>query len=279
MQYHPDKKSGSKAKFLEILEAYEVISGLRNSQKKQQSFTTQQAKEYYDIIQKLAKEKAKAEFRQRAAKIKKQREEKQAKEFQKGILYFLLVIAISFAGYFGYTWFYNYKIDSNKASTKTVVTALAINRVVYEFTANGVRYQEEEYVHKSGYTMLADNGMPLKLGDEFSLSYNHNDPSYNRIEYSRMSENTLQRYIEMAKKSVKTIYFEEWSKLQPTEKDIKAECLVLLIYEQYGLDGLAQLVFWDEAFLENFQHNSLSWYFFSRSEKFREVEELCRVNF
>lgn len=279
MQYHPDRKSGSKAKFLEIVEAYEVICGLRKIKEKEPSFSTQQAKDYYNIIQKLAIEKAKAEFRQRAAKIKKQREEKQAKEFQRGILYFLLVVALSLGGYFGYNWFYDYKIDSNMASTKTTVTAIGINRVVYQFTANGERYQEEEYVHKSGYTMLADNGMPLKIGDEFSLSYNQNDPTYHRVEYSRMSENTLQRYIQMAKKSVRAIYSEKWMELDAAQKDIKAECVVLLVYDQFGLEGLAQLVFWDEALLENFQHNSLSWYFFSNDEKFREVEELCRVNF
>lgn len=279
MRYHPDKKTGSRAKFLEILEAYEVISGLRKAENNKTNFTTKQAEDFYEIIQKLAKEKAKAEYRKRAAKIRRQRDEEQAKEFKRGILSLVGIIILAGIGWFGYGWYFDYKIDNNKGSALAEVTAIRMNEVEYQFEVNGTLFTDQAYVHKVGVTMLAENGLPLKVGHQFKISYSKADPSYNRIEYNHVTAETLKSYLEIAKSSLLNIYSEEWQEVEPRFQDARAKCIALLTYEHYGLEGLAQLVFWDEVVLENLSHNSWSWYFFSQKKQYQELEELCRTNF
>ncbi|MDZ7846087.1 MAG: hypothetical protein U5L96_04640 [Owenweeksia sp.] len=127
-------------------------------------------------------------------------------------------------------------------------------------------YRDQEYVSDYGITMLSDNGMPLKTGDQFKVTFSQRSPRYHEIDYEIVSSATMRRYLEIAAKRLQFVKREEWQDLDQSQKNIRSLCICLLLFEQEGYNGLSKIYFHDVNPLDNFSHNQWSWYFLAKSE-------------
>ena len=281
MKYHPDVNPSptAKQKFTEVLEAYEYLTGIRKARSKRQGdFSKSEEEKFNDLMRKMAEEKAKAKYRERVRQFRKQREEQQNKEYQKAFYLLVAILILSFSGWQGYKFYFNLKIKGNAVHTEAEVVGIAHKRVIYNFRVGDELIQDRAYVSSHKITMLADNGMPLAIGDRFELVYNSEDYEFHKINYEKVSPETMRRYLSLCAEELKEIYNREWSDLDISDQNIRALCMSLLIFKQYGFDGLGSIVFYDANVLDNFSNNSLSWYFMKDDAEFLEIYHSCEVN-
>ncbi len=278
MKYHPDVNPSPNArqKFTEILEAYEYLTGVRKARKS--SFTKAEKERFYDLMRKAAEEKAKAKYRERVRQFRKQREEQQNKEYQKGIILFFVVIFAAVSIWQAYKFYFNLKVNGDSVRTEAQVVGVANKRVIYQFFVGDSLIQEKAYVGRYRLSMLADNGMPLEIGDQFELIYSAADPSYHRLNYQKVSPATMKRYLALSSTKLQGIYRDHWQELNDSEQKVRALCMSLLIFQEYGFNGLAKVVYHDANILNNFAHNSIRWHFLSRKEAFKEIYHSCETD-
>lgn len=81
MKYHPDVNptASAKNKFLEIIEAYEYLTGIRKA-KREKRMTATEMQNLYEIMKKVAEQRAKEKYKERVRQFKKEKEKKQAEE-------------------------------------------------------------------------------------------------------------------------------------------------------------------------------------------------------
>lgn len=278
MKYHPDVNPlpDARQKFTEILEAYEYLTGIRKAHN--HYFTTTEEERFFELMRKLAEEKAKAKYRERVRQFRKQREEQQNREYQKGIIMFFAIIIIGLAGWQGYRFYFNLMINGDPVTTEAQVVGLGNKRVIYQFVVGDSIVQERAYVGRYGHNMLANNGMPLNVGDQFGLVYSANNPYYHKLNYQKVSQATMRRYLTLTSQELQSIYREEWQELDQSDQNIRALCMSLLIFQEYGFDGLGKVVFNEAHFLSNFFNNRISWYFMRRNEAYAEIYHSCDTN-
>ena len=275
MKYHPDvnKSPDARQRFTEILEAYEYLTGIRKARKRE--FTQAEKERFYDLMKKVAEERAKAKYRERVRQFRKQREEQQNREYQKGIIMFFAVIIVGVSIWQGYRFYYSLRINRDPVKTELQVVGLATKRVIYQFISGDSIIQDRRYVGRYGLEMLAGNGLPLRIGDQFEVVYSNEDPSYHKINYEKVSPETMRRYLRLSSEGLKSIYGDDWRDLEEGDQNVRALCMSLLIFNEYGFDGLAKIVFHDASFLSNFAHNSIRWRFLIDDEAYREIYESC----
>lgn len=278
MKYHPDVNPSPNARqrFTEILEAYEYLTGVRKARKK--VFTEAEKERFYDLMRKAAEEKAKAQYRERVRQFRKQREEQQNKEYQKGIIMFFAIIIIGIALWQGYRFYYNLMVNKQVSNTELQVVGIGNKRVIYQFVVGDSLIQDRRYVGRYQLNMLAGNGMPLKIGDQFEVIFSGSNPSYHKINYDKVSPETMRRYLRMTSEKLKTIYREDWQEIVDSEQNVRALCMSLLIFREYGFDGLGNVLFYDASFLSNFSHNSIRWRMMKDDEAFQDIYESCENN-
>lgn len=275
MKYHPDVNPSPDArqKFTQILEAYEYLTGARKARK--QHFSPSQEERFYDVLRKAAEEKAKAQYRERVKQFRKQREEQQSKEYQKGIILFFAIIISGLAIWQAYHFYFNLMINGDPVYTEAQVVGIANKRVVYQFIAGDSIIQERAYVGRYGLEMLAGNGFPLRVGDQFGLVHSAADPSYHKLDYEKVSRQTMRRYLKMSSLELQELYGQEWKDLDDSDQKIRALCMSLLIFQEYGFEGLGTVVFNDAHLLSNFSNNGIRWYFMRKDEAFNRIYESC----
>lgn len=275
MKYHPDVNPSPDArkKFTQILEAYEYLTGTRKQQQK--VFTEAEQERFYDLMRKAAEERAKAKYRERVRQFRKQREEQQSKEYQKGIILLFAVIIIGIGIWQGYRFYFNLMVNGSPVRTEAEVVGIANKRVIYQFMIGDSLVEDRSYVGRYKLSMLADNGMPLQIGDQFELVYSGEDPSYHRLNYQKVSPETMRRYLAITSKELRRIYADDWQGMTDSDKNVRALCMSLLIFREFGYDGLCRVIFHEANFLDNFSHNSISWYFMQRQEVFDDIYNSC----
>lgn len=276
MKYHPDVNpgKGARAKFLEVLEAYEYLSGIRKYTERK-NYRPEDLYRARSVMKEWARKQAQARYRERVAQIKKQREKEQARQYTQAIYLLLGMVILYFSIRTGWAWYKDMMIDADPVYSIAEVVALGQNRVIYRFPTETKVLESRSYVSNSGLRMLAGNGLPLKVGDRFQLIYQADRPMRHRINYQKMSAETLNRYMAMVSKDLRSMYGEQW-KADSIPIKRTADCLTLLIFEKYGLDGLGAIINRESFFLENFSHNSIHWYFMQRSAKFKHFIDQCR---
>lgn len=281
MKYHPDVNPGAEAKekFLEILEAYEHLTGIGQAQKSKhaQNLTVEELEKIKDLVQKAAKEKARKKHKERALKLKKQKEKDQTRQYTQAIYLLVAIAILYFSITKGNAWYRSAIVNSNPVETTAVITEIGQNRMVYVFVAGEERIEESIYVHKHKLDMLSGNGLPLKIGHEFRLTYNMDKPDYYEIDYEKVSTETFNDYLFIVSEELKIIYAEEWKDLTSSQIKRSAYCLALLIFNEYKFDGLSTIYFRKSVFLENISNNSLSWYFLRRKDSFKGLIEQCEI--
>lgn len=276
MRYHPDKAEGSKEKFLEILTAYEVLTGVRKAknERPQASTNMEDLARFYEILKKAAEEKARARYRERAAKLRQERAEAQGRAYQQGIVSLVIIVILAAASFWAYPRVIERVIAQDPREAFAEVTGLANRRVLYQFPVEGGYFKDEAFVSKVGIRMVGEAGLPLTVGDRIRVRFKAGDPSYNQLIYHRISEATLQRYLILCQDKLMVL-----GVVQSDRPRAQAACMTLLIYQKFGLDGLATVLFAEEHPLESWQHNRWTWQSLQEEESFGKIIDICASRF
>ena len=277
MQYHPDLNPGknSKAKFLEILEAYEYLMGIRQMNQGK-GLSAEDLQKFYELMKKAAEEKAKREYRRKVREFKREKERKQLLEYKKAAYILLAILIIGVSTWQGMKFYTTLVINSDPVAVEAVVTGIGMKRMEYEFLTERGVFTDDRYVSNNGIEMLSGNGMPLKTGDSFEVVFARDKPDYHRFNFEKVSTETMSRYFRMVAKKLIYLNYEEWGDLTENEKKVRAACITTIVFSRYGFDGLSTIYFSEGNVLDNFSHNSLSWYFMRNSDEYGEIIEACR---
>ncbi len=276
MKYHPDVNPSAKAKskFLEILEAYEYLTGVRQA-RKGKKVSPEDLQKIKDLMKKVAKEKAREKYRERAEQLRKQKAKDQSNQYSQAVYILAALVVLFLSLRTGSKWYGNMIINDKPLVTTAQVTGIGQNRMIYVFRVGDSLVEADQYVHRNQLTMIAENGMPLKIGNEFEITYNKDKPSFHRINFEKVSAETLNYYMALTSNEFKKIYAKDWQGLSTSEIKRSADCLTLLTFNKFRFDGLSEVCFRKTSFLDNFSHNSISWYFFRRKQEYQEMYKSC----
>lgn len=276
MRYHPDLNPGNdtSTQFREVLEAYEYLMGIRQMNQGR-GLSEEELRRFYDLMQKAAEEKARQNYRRKVWEFKKAKERKQAQEYKKGIILFAVLLVSGLAIWLGYSFYKQLVINSDPIYAEAEVTGLSMKRMNYRFISGDSTIKARSYVSAVEIEMLSGNGMPLKTGDRFEIIYSASHPMLHQINFEKVSSATMSRYLRMVGAKLNYYYDEEWNNLSEDQRQLYASCLSMLIFTNYGYDGLSTVYFGEENFLNNFRHNSLRWYFMRNSQKFQQLLADC----
>ncbi len=276
MKYHPDVNPGedAKKKFLEIIEAYEYLTGIRKMNQGV-GMNPEDLQKFYDLMKKAAEEKAKAQYRERVKEFRKRQEQKQSAEFQKAIFILIGIVVVGLATWQGYGFYKNLVINRDPLVTEVQITGLGTKRMEYQFFLEDTIIKERVYASQYGIDIISGNGMPLKIGDQFELIYSQSQPGYHRINFEKVSVETMRRYMDLVARRFLVIYEDEWAELPEQDRLIRAGCMALLVFNEFGFDGLSTVYYKDVNPLDNFSHNSWSWSNLKDKEEFMRIKASC----
>lgn len=158
------------------------------------------------------------------------------------------------------------------ASFAGVKNPYAIENVAYSFEVEG-----KEYI---GYTVARTNrnyvytslGIPLTPGDSFEMKYVSDNPDINEIDFDTPTNSTINKYLEFA-----SIILQEFDFIKKINVSYDfTNCITAKIYNEFGLDGIADIIFHDELWIENFSNNSYTFKRLKKSDEFQAILESCR---
>lgn len=271
-RYHPDAPHGNTEKFQRIVEAYEMLKGLRH--RGTEELSREQWEQFMASLLLLAKAKAKAKARKRAARFRQKQMEEQNRAYRQALLSLVGLLLLILGSWQGYRAYVHYQIEAHAAETKAYVSAVGQNRVEYRWQVDGEIWQDNEYVRNVRQSMLCGNGMPLRVGDQFSLRYSAEKPQYHRLNYERVDPKTLGRYIRMSAEALQNY----WRSRGQSLTTVKAECIALLLFQAGGPEALAKVYFWEENPLENWRHNRWRWQLMRKEDELQKALRECKVN-
>ncbi len=274
MKYHPDVNPGKEAKekFMQILEAYEYLMGARQKPR----YKAEDIEKAREILVKWAQEQAKAKYRERVRKMRQEREKEQSRQYTRAIYLLIGLVVLYFSLRQGWTWYKNLRIDATPVYTTARVVGIAQNRVIYTFETEEGWVEYRKYVSNEGFTMLTDQGMPLVTGHEFELVYEMGNPDFHRLNYLRMSSETFNSYLVAVSRELEVWLSENESDMGDVQRKRTADCLTLLIFQEYQVEGLSEVLHRNTFFMENLGDNSISWFFMRKSKTFKELEMKCK---
>ncbi len=275
-KYHPDRQAGAEEKFRSILEAYETILNWRKAKTKLKDLSQADKQKIYEHLKAKAQEKAKAEAHARAAAYRKKKEEEEKRSYIIAIYSFIGLVFLIYFSYQAYHWFIDFKISQEPKRSLVTVVGVERNRVVYQFEYQGKVKEYREYVSGFGLQMFADNGLPLKTGDQFYVDFNASDPDYHKLDYYTVSSQTFNRYLNLATQSLIRCSLDP---LNPEKvlKGNKAKCMALLAYNQSGLEALAKIYHFDTNPLNKLRYNQFTWYIYKNSNEFNLAKQECKL--
>lgn len=280
LRYHPDRSPQSTEKFLEVSEAYEALLEAHRrgaqTQSRRQAFSPSEEAAFREMLRRMAETRAQERLRRFAAKKRRQRELEEARSYRQGLYAVAFLIVAVVGGYLGVQGFNQWQIQRQPVNTYAVVTDVGVNRVYYRLEKAPQSQQVyDEYAWAVGLQMLADNGLPLEIGHRFRARYYAADPSYHEVLYLKPDKPTLEDYFRDVADRVETMDLALLDSISPSRSRLFARCLVFLTYQHQGLEGLAQLYFYDEHPLENPTNSLLTWFFFRRGDTFETNVSQC----
>ncbi len=276
LKYHPDVNPSEEAKsrFIKIVEAYEFLTNPSKPPPKKR-ITKNDAEKIKDLIKKAAAHEEKKRKFERAKRIREKKEKEQARQYTLGFYTLIGILIAFFSIKSAYNWHYQLTIDRDPIVTVARVVGIGQKRMFYEFEVGGQIVEDEIYVSGSGMVMLADNGFPLKINDEFELVYNAEDPSYNQLNFEKVSPDVMNRYLFLTSNKLQEYYEEEWKDKSPSQKKTSADCLTLLLFDAFQFEGITKAFNHDNSIISDFTNNSMSWYFFKKKDKFLNLKLQC----
>ncbi len=133
-------------------------------------------------------------------------------------------------------------------------------QVEYFFVVDGKPYTVETPYTENSNPLLSGTGMPLEVGDEFTIKYLPNNPLLHKIAYDQPSSGTLERYRAKAMATFQNEF--------PDKSASFSRCLAEVAYETDGVAGLAKILFSNANVSENQRYNKEVFKEWLESEEF-----------
>ena len=266
-KYHPDhnKEPGARERFLAITEAYNYLT---DPPPRFQSAKKRGSRAAEEERRARAKEKAKYAARQRYAAFKKQQEAEQSRAYSQAVTIFIAVVLLIGAGYFGRKYMIHWLVDADPIETIATIYELDRRHIFVKYKVRNEWVLKKFSGVRSKHELVLPNGMPAFRGLQFTIKYKRTSPKTAYLEYDQFTPRSLDIYIDAIKLQTAKNY-----KIEST--DARIECLALMVYNKYGVDGLADLFFWDESPVENFSNNSITYENLEETEGFQQILKEC----
>lgn len=166
----------------------------------------------------------------------------------------ILVVSIALFGISRWTSYHDQKNMSAKlqgsgqqiSARILVPTEESVDYASYFFVVNGKSFSTATTYSKK-LTELLPNGMPLKEGDEFLVTYIPSNPSLSKIDFQQPTVYQINRYRDRV--------LDQLVKNNPRINKENLSCLIDQVYKEKGVDGLAHLFFQKTTSTKNPQHN------------------------
>ena len=180
----------------------------------------------------------------------------------------------------GNEWYSEYQLLNNGIETVAAITIVSsigvrdpveINNVEFEFSYNDSIVKGYSLAQINNNFAFSENGMPLFVGDEFTLKYVKDNPEIYELNYNKPTYKTIEKYIFITSETLAAIGIYPKSQSQIKQ----CNCLSKKIYNKYNLDGLATIIFHDELIVENIMHNSFAFKKFINKKEVKELIKMC----
>lgn len=119
-----------------------------------------------------------------------------------------------------------------------------------------------------GRWLLGDAGMPILKGSEFIVVFNASNPDYFLLKDHFISPQTAEVYFHVLKYPLAEI-------LDVSSDDSEVVCLYWAILDEFGVDGLAHVLFSQTPLRKNWSHNERTFRAFHESEDFIKLYRSC----
>jgi hypothetical protein len=274
-KYHPDHNHAPDARerFLVITEAYNYLldpPASRPAKSTSNESASRADAERVKRAQDAAKHAAQVKF---AAFKRKLKEEQDTKHYTLVFNLFVATMLLVGAIFFGKDLALKLYVNSEKGETLGVLQMKIENRreyyrVVYE--VNGHSYTNEIAPRNVKEGFLRANDMPATAGSEFVVYYRKDSPGWSYVDYSSISSKTLNMYINDLRTKMGLLY-------NLPSDDIRIDCLCIQTFNNFGVDGLANLLFYDVPFLQNMSNNSHHFKTMQETDRYERILRDCLI--
>jgi hypothetical protein len=279
-QYHPDhnKEAGAKERFLAITEAYNYLLDppkrtIYTAPASQSATKANESRAEEERV-KRAQDAAKRAAHVKYAAFKRKLKEEQDRKHYTRLFNIFIAFALFLAGlFFGKDYALRMYVSSNQTQTVGQATLQIDVRSSYfdvVYFVDGKKYKCRTPRRKVKAGFLCPNGMLAMQGAEFVVYYKKDNPYWSYVDYNDITPHTLGLYVEKTRFAVAKIYGAEMN-------DLRVECVILQVFNEFGVDGLANLLFHDARMIENFSNNSSSFRDMREKPAYREIEKACLI--
>lgn len=288
-QYHPDANPSRDAQkqFVVIQKAYDyLISGKH----KQIRYTANTQSTNYtkprtprEAAEQRREEWRKSEaYKQYARRRRTNATNETTYDFKAMKKYAIGMIIFFVVGFSVNSLYETYMLGKNTVEGTCLIRRVYFDEVYYEFYFNGRRFYNDKKNMRTSWEgkVVSPNGMPIRRGDSFKVMFNKEQPQYHKIEYDKFSKSTLDRYMVQASYYVEREYIEERHpslNANTLEMKLFIACFTEAVYHKKGIDGLANLVFYDEPWIENFGNNKYSYRKMMKDEEVKQAFKDCET--
>jgi hypothetical protein len=195
-------------------------------------------------------------------------------------LLFLSPILITLLIFKGNEWYNKYQLSYHGAETMATIKIVSfigvrdpveIENVAFEFNTGDSIYTGYTNATTNNNYVIAGNGLPLSVGDEYLIRFVKYNPDIYKIDYDKPSARTMLNYIKTASEILFRLNYFSYNKNQQS----CCFCLSKNIFHKYGFDGLAKILFHNEAIVENLNHNSITFNNLMRNKEVKKIVIEC----
>jgi len=268
LMYHPDKNSGpgAKERFIAITEAYNYLI---DPPKKQEHKSAGHAESHEAERVYKARMQARKAAAQRYREFKKQQEQELGRTYSRALSFLIGTVLLILTIYFSKNSINKWIVDSNQDEAIGWIVRMDHRHYWVEFQVGDEYYIERFMGRRSKEYLLTPNGMPVIRHSQFLVKFNADKPNRFYVDYNHFTHKTLRSYIDMTTEIIMQNY--------ESSSETNAQCLSLRVFDTFGLNGLANLVFMDEAILENHRNNSFTYARMRDDENFEKLLGECLI--
>ena len=274
LKYHPDinKDAGAKERFLLISEAYNYLSNPpKVSSNASAASATAEQKSWAEAERvRRAKAAATKAARERYAEFKRRKDIAQSRAYSQAITSLVAILLFGAATFFGYKYFNRWYVNQLPNETICTVIHFTGRHFWVAYDVDGEEHIKKISGFRSHFNLLSPNGMPIFKDEQFVLVHRKDNPKRCYVDFDRITPQTMDVYLDLVAPHV-------WEQFKLKEQDTRIECISLLTFNNYGIDGLADLFFWEESFLENMSNNSITCGNMVERPDFQEILKQCMI--
>lgn len=194
------------------------------------------------------------------------------------LLFLTPIILIAFV-YKSFEWRETYLLDKygvgtiatiNRSGISGVRNTWDVENIAYYFSADNKIFYGYAVSPVADIFPVTPFDVPISTGDEFYLVYYPDDPGINKIDFSRPTSATVNKYLYYCA----SVFADEVQKNNLLKKP-DGMCLALKVVQVYGFDAIANTYLRKLYAVDNFAHNGTTYKKMISSEAFKQAVKAC----